>query len=82
MSPDVVKIYEGENDRTKFLFLLGLEEDEATSEAAAGAIAMLTSESEICCRKLFEPTQWLDVFHCLLANPNPGIQHRGINDKI
>ncbi|XP_069675241.1 protein unc-45 homolog B [Periplaneta americana] len=78
VSPDVVKIYEGSNDRTKLLVLLCSEEDEETSMAAAGALAMLTSVSKKACKKVFEPESWLEVLHQLLANPKTDIQHRGV----
>ncbi|PSN46108.1 Protein unc-45 B [Blattella germanica] len=78
MSPDVVKIYEGKNDRTKLLVLLCSEEDEETSKAAAGALAVLTSTSKKACKKVFEVGSWLDVLHQLLANPSTDIQHRGV----
>uniref|UniRef100_A0A1B6FDG5 Protein unc-45 homolog B n=1 Tax=Cuerna arida TaxID=1464854 RepID=A0A1B6FDG5_9HEMI len=78
LSPDVIKMYEGKNDKTKFLFLLCGEEDEDTAQAAAGALAMLTSMSKKCCKKLFDVSSWLEIFQELLANPNFEMQHRGI----
>lgn len=78
MSEDVMKMHEGDNDRVKFLALLCEEEDEDTAKAAAGALAMLTSNSVICCRKIFDSQQWLDILHTLIANPSHEVQHRGI----
>ncbi|XP_017140479.1 protein unc-45 homolog B [Drosophila miranda] len=78
MSGDVVKMFEGENDRVKFLALLCEDVDEETAMACAGALAMLTSVSEKCCEKIFAVTSWLDVLHTLIANPSPAVQHRGI----
>lgn len=78
MSEDVVKMYEGKNDRVKFLALLCQEEDEDTASAASGALAILTSVSPICCKKMFEPEAWLEILHTLIANPSPSVQHRGI----
>lgn len=78
MSEDVVKLFEGKNDRVKFLCLLCQEEDEDTASAAAGALAILTSSSKICCEKMFEPAAWLEIFHTLIANPSPQVQHRGL----
>jgi hypothetical protein len=78
MSEDVVKKHEGDNDRVKFLALLCLEEDEDTAIACSGALAQLTAVSEKCCEKMFGPQSWLDVFHTLVANPSPAVQHRGI----
>lgn len=77
VSEDVVKMHEGPNDRVKFLTLLCMEEDEETAVAAAGALAILTSASEICCEKILLPEQWLDALHTLIANPSPAVQHRG-----
>ncbi|KAJ9593464.1 hypothetical protein L9F63_014993 [Diploptera punctata] len=79
MSPDVVKIYEGNNDRTKFLTLLCSEEDEETSKAAAGALAVLTSTNIqhrgvviVCnimqsCKEVAEKLIETDVMEILLA---------------
>uniref|UniRef100_A0A1B6DYT4 UNC-45/Cro1/She4 central domain-containing protein n=1 Tax=Clastoptera arizonana TaxID=38151 RepID=A0A1B6DYT4_9HEMI len=78
LSPDVVKMYEGDNDKTKFLFLLCGEEDEDTALAAAGALAMLTSVSKICCDKLFNVASWLQYFQEILSNPKAEMQHRGV----
>lgn len=77
MSPDVVQSYEGNNDKLKFLVLLCGEEDAETSQAAAGAVAMLTGESVKCCSKLFEVSDWQERFKELLAHPDPGTQYRG-----
>uniref|UniRef100_A0A182T2Z1 UNC-45/Cro1/She4 central domain-containing protein n=1 Tax=Anopheles maculatus TaxID=74869 RepID=A0A182T2Z1_9DIPT len=77
-SPDAVELCEKPNDRVKMLALLCEEEDEDTALAASGALAYLTSVSERCCEKMFEPAAWLNVFHTLVANPSPGVQHRGI----
>lgn len=77
-SEEIVKLHEGENDRVKFLALLCQDEDEDTAKAAAGALAQLTSLSETCCKKMFEPNSWLDILHALVANPSPEVQHRGI----
>lgn len=78
MSEEVIKLFEGKNDRVKFLCLLSQEEDEETATAAAGALAILTSYSKICCEKMFEPESWLEIFHTLIANPSPQVQHRGL----
>lgn len=78
MEEDVIEKYEGENDKTKYLFLLCFEEDIETVEAASGALAMLTSVSKKCCEKLFSVSNWLEVFQYLLSNPNTGIQHRAL----
>ncbi|KAJ8711376.1 hypothetical protein PYW07_008618 [Mythimna separata] len=76
-SEDVIKTYEGNNDKTKFLYLLCQEEDEDTVMAAAGALCILTSASKVCCRKLLDVQVWPETLRCLLANPNKEIQFRG-----
>lgn len=78
LSEEVVKLHEKENDRVKFLALLCEEEDEDTAKAASGALAILTSASQICCEKMFSPLAWLDILHTLIANPSPEVQHRGV----
>lgn len=78
MSPDVMKIYEGQNDRFKYMMMLSSEEDIETSIAAAGALAILTSSSKKCCEKVFELESWLEKIQNLLANPCKDIQIRGI----
>lgn len=76
-SEEVVKSYEGKNDKTKFLYLLCQEEDVDTVLAAAGALCILTSVSKVCCRKLLDVEPWLETLRCLLANPNTEVQYRG-----
>lgn len=78
MSEDVVKAHEAENDRIKFLCLLCQDEDEETAIAAAGALAILTSNSKKCSERILTVSTWLEVLHCLLANPILQVQHRGI----
>ncbi|KFB45286.1 AGAP003727-PA-like protein [Anopheles sinensis] len=77
-SPDVIAGLEKPNDRVKLLALLCEEEDEDTALAASGALAYVTAVSERCCEKMFEPSSWLEIFHTLVANPSPGVQHRGM----
>lgn len=76
-SEDVIKSYEGNNDKCKYLYILCQEEDSDTVMAAAGALCILTSVSKICCRKLMDVQPWLESLKCLLANPIPEIQYRG-----
>ncbi|XP_063540914.1 protein unc-45 homolog B [Cydia strobilella] len=76
-SEDVLKSYEGNNDKTKYLYILCQEEDQDTVMAAAGALCILTSVSKVCCRKLLDVGPWLDTLKCLLANPISEIQYRG-----
>ena len=58
-SEEVVKLFEGKNDRTKYLVLLSTSEDVELSKAAAGALAILTSVSKRASRKVFEV--WLPI---------------------
>ncbi|XP_072934544.1 protein unc-45 homolog B [Epargyreus clarus] len=77
-SEDVIKTYEGNNDKTKYVYLLCQEEDVDTVMAAAGALCILTSASKVCCRKLLDLESWLESLRCLLANPVKEIQYRGV----
>ncbi|XP_012252910.2 protein unc-45 homolog B [Athalia rosae] len=78
MSPEILKFYEGDNDRVKYLVILCEDEDVETSMAASGALAMLTANSKKACEKVFDSKNWLESIHYLLANPNKSIQHRGV----
>ncbi|XP_071639799.1 protein unc-45 homolog B-like [Temnothorax longispinosus] len=75
---EVIQLFEQENDRVKYLVILCEDEDEETSIAAAGALAMLASASKKACEKVFDSKDWLESLRFLLANPNVDIQHRGI----
>lgn len=77
-SPDVVKYFEGENDRMKYVVSLCLDEDKDTAMAAAGMLAILTGSSKKCCEKVFDSKNWLDCLHCLLGNPELNMQYRGV----
>lgn len=79
MSQDVVEIYEGDNDKVKFLVSLCLDEDVDTAMAASGALAILTGSSQKCCGKIFDSKNWLDALHVLLANPVASMQFRGVS---
>lgn len=78
MSPKLVDMYEGDNDKFKFMFLLCAEEDSETTKAACGAIAILTGVSEKCCSKIFKVNDWLDIFRQTLAHPDPEVQERAV----
>uniref|UniRef100_A0A8D8UG58 Protein unc-45 homolog B n=1 Tax=Cacopsylla melanoneura TaxID=428564 RepID=A0A8D8UG58_9HEMI len=77
ISDDVIKIYENNPDKVRFLFLLACEEDTDTACAACGALAMLTSVSTKACGKLLEKN-WEEIFQQILAHPDQGIQHRAV----
>lgn len=79
MSPDVVKLYEGYNDKMKLLVALVLDEDLDTSMAASGALAILTGSSERCCAKFFDSNSWLDSLQYLLSSTNNNLQYRGVS---
>ncbi|XP_012288302.1 protein unc-45 homolog B [Orussus abietinus] len=78
MSDSIVSLFEDENDRLKYILILCQEEDEETSVAASGTLAMLTSASQKICKKILDIKVWLECFKFLIANPNPDIQHRGV----
>lgn len=78
MCEETIRYYEQENDRIKYLVILCEDEDQDTSIAAAGALAMLTSASKKTCEKIFDSKDWLESLHFLLANPNCDVQHRGV----
>lgn len=76
-SEDVIKAFESQNDRTKYLYLLCQDEDEDTVMAATGALCVLTLASKPCCRKLLDLESWPETIRCVLANNNKEIQYRG-----
>lgn len=78
MCEDTIKYFEEENDRVKYLVILCEDEDEDTSLAASGALAMLTSVSTKTIEKIFDVKNWLEVLRFLLANPKSEIQYRGL----
>ena len=78
-SPVQVKRCEGNNDRVKYLVLLcGDPDDSEVVKAAAGSLAMLTSQSTKVCEKVFSSTQWEECFLNLLANTDYEITYRGV----
>jgi hypothetical protein len=78
VSPIQVKRCEGKNDKIKYCVLLcGDDEDIEIVRAASGALAMLSSQSEKCCRKVFDSKQWNDCILNLLANQDLDIVLRG-----
>lgn len=78
-SPVQVKRCEGNNDRVKYLVLLcGDGDDMEVVKAAAGSLAMLSSQSSKVCSKVFESKQWEECFLNLLANTDYEITYRGV----
>lgn len=76
-SEEVVKLFEGKNDRTKYMILLSTSEDIEMSKAAAGALAILTSVSKRASRKVFEALEWKEILCFLLSNTDKDVQYRG-----
>ena len=73
---EVVKLYEGKNDRTKYLFLLCTYEDVELAKAAAGGLAVLTSVSKRASRKIFDVGEWKETICYLLCSSERDLQHR------
>ncbi|EFN75678.1 protein unc-45 homolog B [Harpegnathos saltator] len=78
MCEETVQYFEQENDRVKYLVILCEDEDQDTSLAASGALAILTSASKKICEKIFDSKDWAESLRFLLANPNDDLQHRGV----
>ncbi|CAG9857405.1 unnamed protein product [Phyllotreta striolata] len=77
-SEEVVKYFEGDNDRVKFAVSNCIDEDKETAMAAAGMLCILTGASRKCCAKVFDSKNWLDCFQVLLLNPDVDMQYRGV----
>ena len=58
----VAKLFEGENDRVKFFTLMCGDEDEKVQRAAAGALAVLTVDNAVICKKIIEVKYCSDSF--------------------
>lgn len=76
--PQMVSLYEAENDRVKYLVILCQEEDLETVKAASGALAMLCQVSEKACERIFSAKQWLEIMILLLSNENMELVHRAV----
>jgi len=74
--PQMISLYEGENDRVKYLVILCQTEDLETVKAASGALAMLCQVSEKACARIFEAKQWQEILIMLLSNENMDLVHR------
>jgi len=74
--PQLVSLYEAENDRVKYLVILCQEEDLETVKAASGALAMLCQISEKACERVFSAKQWFEILILLLSNENVELVHR------
>lgn len=76
-SEAAVKVFE-KGDRVKYLTLCVDDEDYETSQAAAGALATLTSCSEVACQKVVEVKEWDVTLGGLAASKDGALQHRGV----
>lgn len=76
--PQVVSLYEAENDRVKYLVILCQDEDIETIKAASGALAMLCQVSEKACARIFTAKQWEEILMLLLSNENMELVHRAV----
>ncbi|KAK2185884.1 hypothetical protein NP493_219g00021 [Ridgeia piscesae] len=74
----VAKSFEGENDRVKLVVLFSGEDDEPLVRAAAGCLAILSSERAICHKITTSTTQWFTVLQQLAVCEVADIQHRGV----
>ncbi|XP_022248788.1 protein unc-45 homolog B-like [Limulus polyphemus] len=75
---EVIKHYEGDNDRVKYLVLLSEDDDFETAKAASGALAMITSSSTTACKKVLEARSWHEILCKLVASQDKDLQHRGV----
>ncbi|XP_023673193.2 protein unc-45 homolog A [Paramormyrops kingsleyae] len=79
LSTEVQKLFVATgNDRLKLLVLYSGEDDDRLRKAAAGTLAMLTSEQpELCSRIPDTTSHWLEILQSLLLNDNVELQLRG-----
>uniref|UniRef100_A0A3B3DEX0 Unc-45 myosin chaperone A n=1 Tax=Oryzias melastigma TaxID=30732 RepID=A0A3B3DEX0_ORYME len=80
LSTEVQKLYLAiGNDRLKLLVLYSGEDDERLRKAAAGTLAMLTSEQPELCKRIPETTtHWLEIMQALLLCEISDLRHRGV----
>uniref|UniRef100_T1KZA5 UNC-45/Cro1/She4 central domain-containing protein n=1 Tax=Tetranychus urticae TaxID=32264 RepID=T1KZA5_TETUR len=77
-NPDVVKIFEEDNDRVKYWLYMCSEEDRDTIVAAAGGLAMLTGVSKKCCEKILQAKDWEEILMVICSASDLDIQHRAL----
>uniref|UniRef100_A0A8C9TNJ6 Unc-45 myosin chaperone A n=1 Tax=Scleropages formosus TaxID=113540 RepID=A0A8C9TNJ6_SCLFO len=79
LSTEVQKLFVAPgNDRLKLLVLYSGEDDERLRKAAAGTLAMLTSEQpELCARIPGTTRHWLEILQALLLSESVDLQLRG-----
>jgi len=78
VSDETVRLYEGDNDRVKYLVILCEDDDLDTVRAASGALAMLTAVSKKSCQKVFDAKCWLECLIQLTSTKDADLQHRGL----
>lgn len=76
MLEEVRKLFEL-GDRTKMLTLLLGEEDFETQLAAAGGLAILTSDSDVACGKVLSVSTWEELIGTTCLSENKDLQYRG-----
>lgn len=77
MSPDVVKLLEGANDKLKYLVLCSADEDLEIVKASSGALCMVLGQSEKLPNKVFETADWEATLLYLLSHSDRDVQYRG-----
>nr|KAG5698913.1 hypothetical protein BaRGS_006807 [Batillaria attramentaria] len=75
MCEKVQEMFLGENDRVKMMVLFAGEEDQGLVRAAAGGLAIMSSNPKLC-EKITQVNQWLDVVQMILVSENVEVQHR------
>ncbi|XP_038051819.1 protein unc-45 homolog B-like isoform X2 [Patiria miniata] len=78
VSEEVAQKFLGDNDRVKLLVLYCGEEDEALVKAAAGALACIAHQKEVC-DKILKVKAWLEIMPGLCVSENLDIRTRGVH---
>lgn len=73
-------ILDQKTDRLKLWFLYTGEEDERLAKAATSAMALITSQSPECCRRIPKecPSCWTDLLKEMAMREDPEWQYRGL----
>lgn len=78
MCEKVQERFEGENDRVKMMVLFAGEDDVVLARAAAGGMAMMSSNPKLC-EKMTKVKPWLDIVQMILVSDSTEIQHRAVH---
>lgn len=79
LSQEVVKLFEGDNDRVKYFVILTVDDDPDTAHAASLALAILTSISQKACQKILECKDWHDnLLKMVACDEYYELQERGL----